>query len=339
MKQVRDLYSHRRSRGLTQTDLALLLGLTQQAIAKWEQTNLVPEHHLKDVARHLRVPVEVLLAKTEGSAAQQAANLRAQMEDFFSDQVVICFDDLCLHYCPTSEELAEFWISIQRGAFAHLSAGPVQVLINVGEALRVDISEDPPLNTYRPSPINPCSSPTEPEEEIDETASKEPKFWFDHGYARVYVRGAMEPYTGPQTIFTPLMDRTDITKLELAKLAEDFESERTDFYSIFHLFQSVIFSMELDASEYDKGQSLHPDSLHLFQSEDEDSVPQQTWIHTKNIRAIEVPTRFWKIYELGLKAQLAEIEERASPSKVASGAASRRGAKSPRASKPKSQRN
>src|SRR5579884_1199523 len=180
MRRVQDLAAHRRNRGLTQTDLALLLGITQQAVAKWESTGVVPAHRVKALAEGLRVPVAAVLHPNDASAEERKVRVQASVDELFADQVLVCFDDLCLHYLPSVEEVREFWQNLQRGALAHLSAGPVQVMINVAAAIRIDISEDPPLSSYKPTPKSPTDG--EPDNH-EESASGETQYWFDRGEA------------------------------------------------------------------------------------------------------------------------------------------------------------
>jgi hypothetical protein len=184
------------------------------------------------------------------------------------------------------------------------------VIINIAAAVRIDISEDPPLSSYKPTPISPIDDRPDQQNE----GSGEPQYWFDRGEARVYVRGFSEPYSAVQTFFDPLLDRTDVTQEQLVELHDAFEEERSDAEtnSIFDLFHSIGLSAELDESEYDRGEPLHPDSLHLFQSEDYDSCPQLTWVHTRDIRVIEVPTRLWNLYSMSVDAKLKAQESRAS---------------------------
>jgi transcriptional regulator with XRE-family HTH domain len=331
-RSVVELSTYRRARGLTQGDLARLLGVTQQAVAKWENSGAVPEHRLKLLAKHLHVPVEALLPPNEGTVEEQDHRTQVWLDEFMADQVVVCFPEISFHYCPTSVELRAAWRSLGGGGFAHLSAGPVQVLINVRAATRIDISEDPPLTSYRPYPINPVDEERHDDNEdalleddqedihgqsSDNQETSEPPtdpqeesglHWFQRGEARVYIRGASQPYSAPQSFFDDVLDKPELSKQELIELHDAFERERPDAYSIFDLFHRIASTADMDPSVYGFGEELHADALHLFQSEDYDGVPQRTLVHTRDLLVVEVPTRIWKLYELGLAASLEAVE-------------------------------
>jgi hypothetical protein len=293
-----------------------MLGVTQQAVAKWELTGCVPPHRLKDLARRLRVSVDVLLAPGAGAAAVERS-ARAMVREFFADQVVVCFEGATYHYAPTSQEAREFWSRLQGGGIVHLSAGPVQALVNVDAGHRIDFSEDPPLNYYQPRPLNSGATrgPLDEYEPASAAASvsnepedEEAGEWFERAEARVFLRGLSQPYIGPQTFFDDILEHAEVSDVELVALHEQFEGHRPTQYSIFDLFEGIRFSAQLDESSYDKGAELHPNSLHVFESEDFDGVPQRTWVHTRDIQVIEVPTRLWELYLSSVSAQLRRVE-------------------------------
>ena len=296
MSMVRELARHRRARGLTQSDLALLVGVTQQAVAKWEQSGSVPHHRVASLAKNLRVPVEVLLPLGEQSSPEHEPRLRAIVNEIFADQILLSFEGGAFHYCPSSEEAREFWRDLQKGSFVLLSAGPVQALVNVDAARRIDFCEDPDLGRYVPL-INSDGND-------DEAAES----WFDHGDARVFVRGVDVPYRAHQSFFSGVLDRSDVTMAELAELHHAFECVRPTENSIFDLFANLTFNADLTPEPSDKNDPTHPSHLNVFQSEDDDGAPQDTWIHTRDILVIEVPTRLWEIHNLGVKAVLEQIE-------------------------------
>lgn len=60
---------------------------------------------------------------------------------------------------------------------------------------------------------------------------------------------------------------------------------------------------------YGHGEPLHRDALHVFDSEDGDSVPQSTWVHTRDIQVIEVPTRIWELHQLAAKLSLEKLKD------------------------------
>ena len=315
MRVVRDLGLHRRARGLTQTDLALLLGVTQQAVAKWEQSGAVPHHRLPALAKHLRVPIEILLPPGGRTSPDHGPRVRAVMNELFADQVVVSFDTANFHYCPSSEEVHAFWSDLQRGPFAQLSAGPVQAMINVDAIRRIDFSEEPDLNLYTPFPRSPIEldADEDPEQVRDEEAHLAP--WFVRGEARAFVRGVAEPYTGPQDFFADTLERDDVTKEELAELHDAFECERPSQNSLFDLFDNLAFHSDMDPDPSDRSDPTHPGHLHVFQSEDDEGGPRNTWVHTRDLLLVEVPTRLWEIHRLSVRArlELMDREERKQP--------------------------
>ncbi len=131
----------------------------------------------------------------------------------------------------------------------------------------------------------------------------------ERGDARVFVRGVAEPYCGPQHFFDDIIDRSDVTTDELVQLHDAFERRRPTESSIFDLFESRSFQASLELDDSDGSAPAHPRHLHVFQSEDSDSVPQATWVHSRDLLVIEVPTRLWEIHHLSLKAVL-DLHER-----------------------------
>jgi transcriptional regulator with XRE-family HTH domain len=303
---VQELRRFRTARGLTQTDLARLLGVTQQAVAKWEETGQIPAGRVRDLAKHLRVSADVLLVEDDPALRERRVPVEVN-EIFFSTQVVVDFEERSFHYCPREEEVADFWHALQKGTFAHLSAGPVQVLINTGSMRRVDLSEDPPLSSYKPFPINPTDELKRRANDRDDTdASAEPeereeRQWYENGEARVYIRGVAEPYVATQTFFDELLGRDDVSTAELVDLAENFECERDDSNSIFDLFEDIRSSAEREERTYERNEDP-PSEKYVFQSEDYDGCPQATWVHSREIQVIEVPTRLWELYRMAMDA-------------------------------------
>ena len=67
-KRIRDL---RKQKNLTQSELAARLGLTQQAVGKWERGQSVPDYHmLVKIAAALEVKPENLFAATQSQSVQ-----------------------------------------------------------------------------------------------------------------------------------------------------------------------------------------------------------------------------------------------------------------------------
>ena len=63
---ARKLKKHRRERGITQNELAELLGVTAQSVSKWERGESLPDLvHLSDLAGILRVPADALLHEND----------------------------------------------------------------------------------------------------------------------------------------------------------------------------------------------------------------------------------------------------------------------------------
>lgn len=308
MCTVRDLPYHRRGRGLTQADLAVLLGVTQQAVAKWEHAGAVPRHRLATIAKHLGVHPDVLVPDGDRSTDGSPPNVRAVVDEFFADQVVISFEGATFHYMPSGEDGRKFWLALQQGPFAHLSAGPVQVLINVDAMRRVDFSEDPPLSSYEPPPAELGASLSEPED--GEDADDEDSTWVERGEARVFVRGVQAPYHGPQELFDGFLDRDTISKTELAELHDEFESGRSTALSIFDLFHTLSFYASFGPDARAASEPLSPGHLHVFESEDFDGVRQKTWVHTRDLLVIEVPTRLWEVFMLSARASRERDEAR-----------------------------
>jgi transcriptional regulator with XRE-family HTH domain len=88
---VQELRRFRTARGLTQTDLARLLGVTQQAVAKWEETGQIPAGRVRDLAKHLRVSADVLLVEDDPALRERRVPVEVN-EIFFSTQVVVDFE-------------------------------------------------------------------------------------------------------------------------------------------------------------------------------------------------------------------------------------------------------
>jgi hypothetical protein len=180
-------------------------------------------------------------------------------------------------------------------------------MVNVGASLRLDLSEDPPLSSYTPIPVSPLDE-DEISDDSESTETEEEQRWYHRGEARIYVRGAPRAYSAPQTFFDDVLDQAEISRDELAELHEAFESKRPTANSIFDLFDELVFCADHD--EYERGGRLHVDALHVFTSEDDDGAPQHTWVHTRDIQAVEVPTRLWELHCLSVKARSEVLEAR-----------------------------
>ena len=77
----------RRLRGMTQTDLGDLLGITKQAVSKMEQTEKLDDERVKQVAEALGVTEEGLKKFTEETVLYYTNN-------FSMDQAVKLFEEL-----------------------------------------------------------------------------------------------------------------------------------------------------------------------------------------------------------------------------------------------------
>lgn len=304
-----ELERRRRLIGLTQAELALLVGVTQQAIAKWERVGSVPEHRLKTLAQNLRVSTETLLSPDDGTQQERESRVQAWVGDTCGDSVVVGFENANFHYIPTSSELQAFWRSLQKDQFAHLSAGPVQVLVNVREARTIDFVFDPDLDSYEPKPVTSAYPQSHISNALhlrnvdgDDDSDQEGRHWFENAEARVYIRGRRKQYDGPQMLFDETLNKENPTTDDLVDLQDAFQHERADSNSIFDLFAKIFFAADLDPSVYDKGEELHPDALHVFQSDDDGNGPQLTWAHTRDIQVIEIPTRLWEVFILSISA-------------------------------------
>lgn len=64
----------RRLRGMTQTDLGDLLGITKQAVSKMEQTEKIDDERLKDIASALGVTIEGLKKYNEETVLYNTNN-------------------------------------------------------------------------------------------------------------------------------------------------------------------------------------------------------------------------------------------------------------------------
>jgi transcriptional regulator with XRE-family HTH domain len=295
--KIDDLRLQRIKRGLTQVDLARLMGVSQQAIAKWEQSCLLPRSRLEALAKVMREPAAALLSVVDASGPERESRVRASVAEMFAPQVVVDFKSRSFHYTPTTEEAADFWLAVQGRGFAHLSAGPVQVLINTKTMLRLDVSEDPPLSSFEPYPIH----PSDEEDDGDEREDGE-RHWFDRDEARIFIRDVKEPYTAVQRFFSEFNDKDAPSEAELADLHVGFQSQRDDEHSIFDLFEHTVFQTDAGVWVTEPDGELHPDALRVFYSEDYDGVPQHTWVHNRDIEIVEVPTRLWALHEMSISA-------------------------------------
>jgi hypothetical protein len=298
------------------------MNVSQQAVAKWERAG-APRDRVREIAKQLRVSPDVLLVDEDPSKREDRVAKEVN-EIFFADQVVVCFPGRNFHYCPAQAEASQFFEDIQGGPFVHLSAGPVQVVVNADAALRVDMSEDPPLSSFKPYPISPLDreddTPASVETSEAESNSKtdgEPKpdeetengqdgdaepYWFEQGYCRVYLRGAPEPYTGLAQFFEDALDNPELSKKELIEMAESFEHQRPSEDDIYDLFDYLASC----------GEAIDTDERLIFYSEDYDGVRQVTFVRASDIEVIEVPTRVWELHRLAQHArnQALEAEER-----------------------------
>ncbi|MBQ3229467.1 MAG: helix-turn-helix transcriptional regulator, partial [Clostridia bacterium] len=74
-KFARLLSGRRREKGLTQDQLADLVGVTHQAVSKWERAEALPEmSKIGDIAKAVDTPTEELISSLYGGETEKVNN-------------------------------------------------------------------------------------------------------------------------------------------------------------------------------------------------------------------------------------------------------------------------
>ncbi|MCL2675044.1 MAG: helix-turn-helix domain-containing protein [Firmicutes bacterium] len=109
----------RKSRGMTQDDMAARLFVTRQAVSRWESGETTPNiETLKAISKEFNVSANTLLNLPDGAVCQSCGMDLTKVEDFGTTEADGAHTDYC-RYC------------MQKGAFTHNRSIDEQVELNL----------------------------------------------------------------------------------------------------------------------------------------------------------------------------------------------------------------